>query len=399
MKTILKKIVSFSIIAFFSPNKKKEIFRPSLPEKKTDKILGFEFKSRYSRRALQLLLHLSPLRPLKVFLRTGIEIHRISYITHFKGKEIIASGLVCIPKDVDPQKPIVCGLRSTIFAHKFAPSEINPFYGLELFCAAGYITFIPDLLGMGTSKHILPPFHHKESASSSVIDFILAGQELLSFKQLPIQNNLFLFGYSEGGYSALAAQEAIENDKDLKLQVEAVSAGAGAYHLTETMQHIFSQDSHATPCLLSYLFYSYHHLYDWADSINHIFSKELSDKLHELFDGKKTIEEVNSGLSVKLRDLFRHDFLKSVRQQSHPQVLHAFQENSVHNYTPLAPLRLYHSKKDQTIPYTDSIATYRAMKKRGARNISLHYTQPKSHAESVFEMAQETLRWFDSMCG
>ncbi|BDD09538.1 hypothetical protein FUAX_19700 [Fulvitalea axinellae] len=353
-------------------------------------------KARYSRTGLKLLLNLSSMRRLKKFVGNGIRIYRLEYPTTYKGHKVTASGLVCIPEKQTPSA-IICALRSTILAHKLAPSEVRPFYGLELYAAAGYITFIPDMLGFGSSKHLISPYHNHEHAASTVIDMIKAGLGFLNSQQFHFKKDLYIMGYSEGGYSALATQRALEHRPIQGLKLKAVAAGAGAYNIPETMSLIFDKHGHSNPSLIAYMLYAYKHMYEWNHSFEQIFKAPYSNLVHKAFNGQRSIDQANELLHTRFDRLFHNDFLTLLKNPKLADFSHSFVQNSLHDWLPLTPVKLYHSKADQTIPYTDSVSTYETMKLNGARNLSLNFTKPLTHGEAVFDMAEETFAWFGAI--
>src|SRR3712207_9335251 len=61
-------------------------------------------------------------------------------------------------------------------------------------------------------------------------------KEFLKKENIAFNDNLFLAGYSEGGYVTLAAAQEIENNPEHNLKLTGAAAGAGGYELTEMLK-------------------------------------------------------------------------------------------------------------------------------------------------------------------
>ena len=68
----------------------------------------------------------------------------------------------------------------------------------------GFITAIPDFLGLGVSE-MMHPYMVSISSATAVVDMIRAGMYLCDSIDVSVSDQLFLSGYSEGGYVTMAA--------------------------------------------------------------------------------------------------------------------------------------------------------------------------------------------------
>ena len=130
----------------------------------------------------------------------GVISYSITYnTTDVFGNPTIASGALYVPQLCD-LLPLVSWQHGTQFNKMNVPS--NEYYyetrGL-LYSGNGYITTLPDYLGMGVNPGI-HPYVHWESEATASIDLIRAAREfLLDTLQILDNNQLFLAGYSQGG--------------------------------------------------------------------------------------------------------------------------------------------------------------------------------------------------------
>lgn len=128
---------------------------------------------------------------------------------------IPVSGLLGIPQN-DPKTPSLLSLQhGTIIGSEGAPSNYpnsQAESGLNLIASLGFVTIMPDYIGYGVSKNIMHPYFDKKYSAQSVVGMIKAVKEYLKKQEISVSGRLFLLGYSEGGYTTMAAQQAIETN-------------------------------------------------------------------------------------------------------------------------------------------------------------------------------------------
>ena len=132
---------------------------------------------------------------------------------------------------------------------------------------------MPDFLGYGTSQSIFHPYYDKAHASSTVIDLIKAAKEFLNQEEIAFNEQLFLAGYSEGGYVTLAAAKEIDENPEHGLNVTAVAAGAGGYDLPGMLAEITSGTYYAYPSYLAFVLMAYNETNDWHKPLTYFFRK------------------------------------------------------------------------------------------------------------------------------
>ncbi|MBD3792729.1 MAG: hypothetical protein IE889_01035, partial [Campylobacterales bacterium] len=146
----------------------------------------------------------------------GYKAYKIPYTTtNEQGEEVDVSGLFVIPTGV-PEIMNTLGFsmvsddHGTIFANIEAPSVIGTIYGtpdpsgdpaILLTSLGGFATLRPDYIGFGDSLGEYHPFVQKESLANASIDFIKAVKVFSAKNDIKLNNQLFVTGYSEGGYA------------------------------------------------------------------------------------------------------------------------------------------------------------------------------------------------------
>ncbi len=330
----------------------------------------------------------------------GVDIYKISYRTTYRDDTITASGLVTVPQGLQQKAPLMAGLHGTLSRHDQAPSNadnIDSRTGLELFSAFGFITAIPDYLGFGTSDHILHPYYDYLHTSQTTVDMLYAVEELLEKEAIPYRKDLFITGYSEGGYAALATLRYIE-EKKLDFTVKATAAGAGGYDITALMQSILSNNEYPRAAYLAYVIHAYNQANGWNRPLTDFFREPYASQIPALFDGSLDISSINQQLPAMLDQLFNPSFLTGIREGTEKQFMEAIQANSVSDWAPRSPVRLYHEQDDEIIPIVNSKSTYDAMITRGAAEVYYFpFNEATSHGSGTQVMYQMVAPWFSSI--
>jgi pimeloyl-ACP methyl ester carboxylesterase len=361
-------------------------------------LISYQTKSTLSVSLIRSIINnfgLTDMQDLAVY---DIKIYKITYITQYLGKNIEASGIIAVPLQINDPIPILSAHRGTIFAHNEAPSNQPFISGYEIFSSIGFMTIIPDMTGFGSSEQYIHPYYNYNLLSACAADMIKAGQEFL--KELNISSNgkLFLFGYSEGGYITMAVDKYLEAEGYSQLKITAVAAGAGSYNPAFVMKDIAVRNVFTSPSYLAFITYSYKEYYHWTEPLSTYFNSPYDGLIPSLLDGSKNSSQINSSLNDTLNILFQHNFLDNINNGQEQQLTIALENNRVDNWTPIAPLRLYHSRSDQYIPFADSENTYQLMKSKGG-NVEFVEIPGNSHEEGGFEMVKVIIPWFREQSG
>ncbi len=355
--------------------------------------------SSFTKEQLQAVAALGGYSNFVPMIENGIVLHKITYKTTFKGDEIEASGLVVVP-DIAGTYPLLSGQHGTIFSNAQAPSAFSLSQGLsgfEFFGAGGFIAIIPDYIGFGSSKDILHPYYNSEYTASAIVDMIKAAKEFLTAEKINFTDKLFLTGYSEGGYATLAAQKSIEDKPIEGLSLVAVAAGAGGYNINGVMDEIVKNKTYDSPAYLAFIIYSYIKTNNWTEPLTDFFKEPYASKIPDLLDGSKSQGQVNAALTENLEDLFNDGFLTAIRSGARLTLTSEFSKNSVHNFVPQKPLKLYHSPNDGIIPIVNSENTAATMIASGATSVEFIATGGSSHGGAVLPMYELVIPWFQSL--
>jgi pimeloyl-ACP methyl ester carboxylesterase len=284
------------------------------------------------------------------------------------------------------------------FADSAAPSQFNfpdRFIGLEFLASAGYFVIIPDGIGFGTSSDILFPMNNAAYAASATIDMMKAAEEYITSQRLPYNDHIFLAGYSMGAYVTNANLKAIEH-QDFR-HITAAAAGAGGYDLVGVLDSTLDGTNLLTPSQLAMVFASYNDTYEWNRPLTDFFNLPWALIIPALITGDYTGAEIDQHLPPDIDTLLNPEFVHRLATGRETELIHTLEENSVHNWAPHSPLRLYHAANDERIPFTDSWNTFLAMQDAGSRTVEFEELVGINHFFAVFDFLSLVLQWFETM--
>jgi hypothetical protein len=183
----------------------------------------------------------------------GAACYKLTYGTqNTTGGLVRASGLVCLPTPVSSNRPVVSYQHGTIFLDSDAPSHLltspDGLIGAVL-AGLGFISVLPDYLGFGDSASMLHPYLHAETLSSATVNMNRAARTFFTDPAISATTNgqLFLAGYSEGGYATLATQRVMEQSLSAEFSVTASEPGDGPYDLTGTAAYVVALANQVEP--------------------------------------------------------------------------------------------------------------------------------------------------------
>ncbi|MBN2485436.1 MAG: prolyl oligopeptidase family serine peptidase [Bacteroidales bacterium] len=336
----------------------------------------------------------------------GAEIYKITYKTTFRGGEIIASGLVSVP-DASNSFPLLSFQNGTNTCHSNAPTvnTTDRLYTLIGFAAGnGYIVAIADYIGFGASKQVLHPYHHRESNNRAVIDLLQAVLEFTSTKNIRAKSNgqLFLMGYSQGGWATLSVLNELENNALDSIQPVAASCGAGAYDMVEMGRYIVSETEYSNPFYLPYFIQSHIANGYMQGSLATYFNEPYASSIPSLFDGNKCNTEMNNEFPQSIPELLAPKLLSEYETAAEFAPLrNELQENSIPAWKVKTPLLVYHSRGDKSVPFFESEQLYANLLGAGVPATGIKYIPENNteidHGDAVVPWGIETLAWFSSM--
>lgn len=200
--------------------------------------------------------------PVMFNIQYSVECYKVTYVTpDQKGNLVTAYGALFIPKGKTNLS--LLSLHHGTQTKRGRVGSVSPFFSPEgiIGAALGYYTLVPDYLGLGES-YTLHPYHHAETSANTAIDFIRAGREYARKEKIQLNGQVFLAGYSEGGFVTLATHREIEKFYQNEISVTASAPMAGAYDLNLTAHTIIQQGTYNQPSYLAYFLVAYNQIYE-----------------------------------------------------------------------------------------------------------------------------------------
>ena len=304
---------------------------------------------------------------LNEYLQYDISLYTITYNTTYKGQNIKASGLVAFP-DTDQGMPILNFNHGTTSLHADAPTEdLIQYSFFSNAASAGYIFVIPDYLGFGISDNIVHPYYRSDITGQTIVDMIKAAKELALIEGYNFNGDVFLSGYSEGGFATMSAHYNMEKNNYSGLNLVASAPASGGYDITGMLDYFISKETYHVPYYIAYVAMGYKTSYDWSLPLSSIFNEPYASIIPEYFNGKYSGYEINSVLSDDMSELLTSNFINNIYTDADLKIIvDAFEENNLDQWVPKNKMIMYHGTDDITVPYQNSVDTYNSFISLGA---------------------------------
>ena len=310
---------------------------------------------------------------------------------------IKASGLLAIPqKNLSEKSPLLSYQHGTIFLDSEAPSiSATSIGGITSLSGTGFIVSAPDYIGYGESASKIHPYLHADSLASTSIDMLRASKELLNQKNVKLNNQLFLTGYSEGGYATLALQKKLQESHSNEFTITASAAAAGPFDLTETTKTLANKTTNSKPAFISFLLKAYDSIYQ-LNKITEMYQAQYVNIINTHFDGQHSGSTITSNLSHTTSELFNAPFLNTLQGSGQHVIKDKLALNNIYDWKPTAPTRFYHSQNDEVVPYHNAQKALATMQANGAPNISLADCPLNTHVECAVPYVLNTINFFSN---
>lgn len=244
-----------------------------------------------------------------------------------------------------------------------------------IYAAQGYAVVLTDNLGYGTGNASYHPYLHASTEAQTLIDAIKAARTIASGESVSL-NKLFVAGYSQGGHSAMAAVQALENQgSDFVINASAPMSGPYALEDTFVQGLAASTTGSGATVFGTFALTSYQKVYGnlWTAATD-VFKAPYATGIESLLPGTLTFTQLytTGKLPVNNPDLFTTAFISGyTTNANHPARL-ATRANSFvgtfvsSTWKPAKPMLLCGGSRDPVVPFANSQAASSVFLGRGA---------------------------------
>jgi hypothetical protein len=315
-------------------------------------------------------------------IKYGARYYVVKYTsTDAKGQADTLSGLLAVPNAPGYAFARLIYQHGTADCKTCVPSSYGKEGGAEgqvglLLGGLGFIAMLPDYVGMGSGRGF-QTYVHAKTLESATMDMVRALEPWLKNNNLPYNEQIFITGYSQGGYASMVFHKYLESASNPDYQVTAAAHLSGPYSLSGVMRDvIIGNTAYEYPAYIPNTILGFQEAYgDLYSSMNEVFKPEYIDDINKYYNGELSITGLNDRLYQKLisltgaavgKRMLQDDFLEKFIQDPASRANVILKENDVFDWAPKAPTRIFYCKADDQVPYLNSTIAHAAMQARGA---------------------------------
>lgn len=296
---------------------------------------------------------------------------KISYTsTDNKGAPITLSGKLIYPYKpwTKYRVPLISFQHATELVKAHAPSQWeaykNPGDFTEVEIAAGFALsnqwaiIMPDYQGMGEDTGESHPLCHADRLGKASADLITNMIAYLKSKNnntnLEWNGQLFIMGFSEGGYATAATVKEIE--KRGGITINGAACLDAPFDLTGTMVDVMLSDKpFGAPYFLPYLLRGYDAVYSDSKVFNFdsLMLPKFAKDLFLYADGFHSAAELNAKMPPDkiLKNIFKPAVLDSLRNPNSRMWKYLHDNDIWNGWKPKTKMFIAHSMNDDLVPY------------------------------------------------
>ena len=292
------------------------------------------------------------------------------------------SGLVSFPIDYTKSFPVASYQHGTTIEDQNVPSVTGMSMNNQevslismIMSSSGYIIMLPDYVGLGSSGGY-HPYIIADTYTPAITNMVRAVKqmsgELDNENSFMYNNQLYLLGYSEGGYATMAAQRHIEYSLMGEFNLTASFPMAGPYDLSGTMVDFYlSINYYPQPYYVANVLFNHLDYYDSLDNLGQFFLPFWADTLAGLFDGTHSGTFINSLMPENPLEILLPDVINDFSENNENLFRLTLEENTLLDWTPITPIYLIHAMGDDIIPIANAQVAYNTFISNGAESVHL----------------------------
>jgi len=301
-----------------------------------------------------------------------VDFYRIGYTTaHPNGSDVVVSGALCIPSSTACPFPLSSYQHGTIALRSDAPSYQSA-EGLlcALHASSGFVVAAADYIGLGSSP-LLHLYVHAESEANTCVELLRAARDLQGDLGYNLSDELFIWGYSQGGHATAALQRKLETELTEEFSLTASAPMSGPYSISGVQAEVLTADEpYPTPGYLPYVVFSYQEAYGTIfNNINEVFIEPYASALPDLFDGNHSMGEINDFCPDIPNQMLQPAFRAAYENDPEHPMRIALQDNDVMDWAPQIPTLLIYCTGDDQVAYENALVAEEAFYNQGSISV------------------------------
>ena len=345
-----------------------------------------------------------------------VDIYKVRYTTRdISGGIDTASGQMVLPVFRDKTMPIIVYHHGTVGSRDQVPSNFNLANQNEgqlslIYASFGYATLAPDYIGLGDSPGF-HPYVHAESEAWAAIDMITAFKKYAEEESIPLNDQIFTCGYSQGGHAAMATHMVIQRDFQGVYAVTGSAPMSGPYNIYGSMvDFVLSDQENDFLAYVAWVKLSYQMIYPGLpslDNLDQFFKPQYVADILLFRNEEIDLWNLNQRLQSKLLNATGGSVGKFLLQDSIVEVISnqpdspfslALQDNDLYDWVPEAPTRMFYCKSDEQVSYKNATFTDSIMNANGAPDVqALNLGDELDHGGCVIPAIESSLDFFNSL--
>lgn len=326
-----------------------------------------------------------------------VDVYQILYKTPYKHIDslIVTSGIVAIPKAVDCPSLLAAYGHGTFSARNTSASFDAPERPITFLFAGfgGVVTVMPDILGLGVgagdSSILTHPYVNTFHIGHTLINSMRAARELADILSSPLNGEVVLTGYSQGGHSCMAANKLIQENYAQEFNVKVSIPMSGPYDLNRTMVDVMlSGDTFSVPGYLPYLLLGYHSIYDTLQSafptISHMFKSPYDSILPPLYYSKdKSINYINQFCDPIPKQMIIDSVIQDFENNPNHPLRFVLNENDLLGWVPQNTVKIHYCTEDEEVNYLNGVRADSTWRANNAPDVEAFNNGPYNHGGCV----------------
>lgn len=301
----------------------------------------------------------------------GVDAYKLLYKTmDYDSSVKMASALLAIPRDISCPLAVVNYSHGTTSVKEDVPSRLNGEGLVGLVAAAnGMVMCEPDYFGMGDGEW--PHYYlHAFTHAMTNIDLLRATREACQQLGVLLNGQLFLSGYSQGGFSTMVTHKYIETYFPNEFTVTHSFPGAGSYDMSGAMVDLMLSDlDYPSPAYLPFLIFTWNHIYNFFTNPSDYLKAPYDTSLPPKINGMYSIGQINALMPDTPKLIFHPHVIDSfVNNLQHPFRI-ALRENDVYRWVPQAPMTMIHCRADRQVPIENTRNAFQYFITHGATQV------------------------------